>query len=575
MAYKTGEPNVKTLNNVVIKLRNDTAANWASSAYVLAKGELGLDTTNSVIRIGDGVNTFSNLPNATAVIAEASAYDATTNTGGKDRNHGGIKVNGTDINVFTLTVADTSVIGAVLSTAVDTNGYATINGDSVPGYVTVNADGSMTVKVVSAAEKLQTARTITFAESAANAGDTDATGNFTFDGSANVTTQLTLVNSGVTANDGVNDDPYVAVKVDAKGRVVEGTEATDFIATAQNTDVVNAKTSTLGLVKSAFDEKDAANADSNVGKVAIDANGNMSVTRVAEANTFHTARTLSISGAGTGSVSFDGSADADIALTLTDTSVTSATAYNSETHTATLTKVTVNNKGLVVGGEATIAAADVNDFNSSVQTIIDNNAVVSYGEGTAAATAGKLVKLNSSGKISDDFIPALGIGQVYSTNDYTNLTTNKATYVATNNIQAGDIVVVEADITGLTTEVAISAAKANDGTYIYVDNTNSGNGTFVLIKAPGAAIQSVNGHVGPTVTLITNDIAETAGTIADSLAGGASDTTNNRYFTQARVKGYLDNISVRSTFSDGAHVVLDTDSFVINAGDSTGSTTGA
>ena len=562
MAYQTGSPNIKTLNNVVIQLRNDTAANWAASSYVLARGELGLDTTNSVIKIGDGTSVFSALPNAGSVIEAASAYDAETNPGGKDRNHGGIKVNGTDINTFTLTVADTSVIGAVLSTAVDANGYATVSGNSVPGYVTVNVDGSMTVKVVAAAEKLQTARTIAFADSGTNI--TDATGSFNFDGSGNVTTQLTLVD----VNNENTSKEFFAVNIDNKGRVTAAKEASEVIAT-------DGASGTLGLVKSAFDDTANANADTNKGKVAIDASGNMSVTRVEEADKFHTARTVAISGAGTASASFDGSDNINLTLTLADTAVTNAAAYDNVTERATLTKVIVNNKGLVVGGDATIAAADVNDFTSSVQTIIDNNAIVSYGEGTATDAQGKLVKLDSNGKISDDFIPNLAIGQVFTTADYTNLTTNKATFISTNSIQAGDIVVVEADITGLTTEAAISAAKANDGTYIYVDNANSGSGTFVLIKAPGAAIQSVNSHVGPTVTLITNDINEVAGSIDNSLAGAAADAANNRYFTQARVKGYLDTISVRDTFSDGSHVVLDTDSFVLACGNASGATVGA
>lgn len=44
-----------------IKLRRDTSSNWASSNPVLALGEPGYDTTNKELRIGNGVDTWTNL----------------------------------------------------------------------------------------------------------------------------------------------------------------------------------------------------------------------------------------------------------------------------------------------------------------------------------------------------------------------------------------------------------------------------------------------------------------------------------------------------------------------------------
>ncbi len=46
---------------MTIKLRRDTAANWASVNPVLASGQPGWDTTNEELRIGDGVSTWSAL----------------------------------------------------------------------------------------------------------------------------------------------------------------------------------------------------------------------------------------------------------------------------------------------------------------------------------------------------------------------------------------------------------------------------------------------------------------------------------------------------------------------------------
>jgi len=52
-----------------IKLRRDTAANWTLEDPVLAEGEPGYDTTNNILKIGDGSSTWSGL---------ASIYEPST-----------------------------------------------------------------------------------------------------------------------------------------------------------------------------------------------------------------------------------------------------------------------------------------------------------------------------------------------------------------------------------------------------------------------------------------------------------------------------------------------------------------
>ena len=46
---------------VTIKVRQDTAANWESKNPVLASGEFGFDTTNSLLKIGDGATAWTDL----------------------------------------------------------------------------------------------------------------------------------------------------------------------------------------------------------------------------------------------------------------------------------------------------------------------------------------------------------------------------------------------------------------------------------------------------------------------------------------------------------------------------------
>lgn len=63
----------KTLTNVTIKMRQDTAANWAlANSYTLKLGELGLDTTNHIIKVGDGEHKWKDLTAKIAFINEIS-----------------------------------------------------------------------------------------------------------------------------------------------------------------------------------------------------------------------------------------------------------------------------------------------------------------------------------------------------------------------------------------------------------------------------------------------------------------------------------------------------------------------
>jgi hypothetical protein len=54
---------MSTVTNVRFQLRRDTATNWASAGNpVLLSGEPGYDTTNKILKVGDGSSTWSLLP---------------------------------------------------------------------------------------------------------------------------------------------------------------------------------------------------------------------------------------------------------------------------------------------------------------------------------------------------------------------------------------------------------------------------------------------------------------------------------------------------------------------------------
>lgn len=99
----------QTLNNVKIILRGGTSTEWASSDPVLSVREVGVDSSFSPARfkIGDGVKKWSELEWA-GTLVEAS----TTN--------GNIKVNGSEVTVYTLPSVGTA--GTYTKVTTDANG---------------------------------------------------------------------------------------------------------------------------------------------------------------------------------------------------------------------------------------------------------------------------------------------------------------------------------------------------------------------------------------------------------------------------------------------------------------------
>lgn len=151
--------------NVRIKIKHDTETNWATSTLVPLKGEWCLDTTNNIIKIGDGTHTFANLP--------------------------GI--------------------------------------------------------CVGEADKLHTACTIAFEAQEADDSDlenpisaisTDVEGRFSFDGSQNISTQLTLVN--ITRTDATADNTatevITGITSDTKGRITATNKMDAIAETTGSTD---------------------------------------------------------------------------------------------------------------------------------------------------------------------------------------------------------------------------------------------------------------------------------------------------------------------------------------------------
>lgn len=145
-----------------------------------------------------------------------------------------------------------------------------------------------------------------------------ASGNASFDGSADTNIAITLTDSGVVA--GV----YQKVTVNVKGLVTGGGAlAASDIPSLDWGKIVSGKPTTL--------------AGYGITDGAQGANGAALVAKKLES-----ARTFSVSGAASGSGSFDGTANTNIALTLANSGI-AAGSY---------AKITVNAKGLAVGSTA-------------------------------------------------------------------------------------------------------------------------------------------------------------------------------------------------------------------------------
>lgn len=61
-----------------IQIRRDTASQWSSNNPVLALGEMGFDTTNNQIRVGDGVTPWLGLEVLSSGPASGVTYNNST-----------------------------------------------------------------------------------------------------------------------------------------------------------------------------------------------------------------------------------------------------------------------------------------------------------------------------------------------------------------------------------------------------------------------------------------------------------------------------------------------------------------
>jgi len=126
---------------MTIQLRRDTAANWASVNPVLASGQPGYDTTNKILKIGDGVTAWASLTGIGTGTGSVSSVSVATANG-----FSGSVANPTTTPAITVSTSVTGILkgnGTAISAAVAGTDYLTPtgNGSGLTGITSSQVSG--------------------------------------------------------------------------------------------------------------------------------------------------------------------------------------------------------------------------------------------------------------------------------------------------------------------------------------------------------------------------------------------------------------------------------------------------
>ena len=215
---------------MTIQLRRDTAANWSSVNPVLASGQPGYDTTNKILKIGDGSVTWSSLPQIGGTGTVTTVSVATAN------GFSGSVANATTTPAITITLQDANGSQAGKLTASDWNTFNSKQSALVSGtnIKTVNGNsllGSGNL-VISAGGVTAGTSTVSFGVTETNEAQLVVTGQTGILAGSKVVASIgTTATSDYTAN----DHKYlgsIGVSV-TTGNVIAGTGFTIFVRSYQ------------------------------------------------------------------------------------------------------------------------------------------------------------------------------------------------------------------------------------------------------------------------------------------------------------------------------------------------------
>jgi phage-related tail fiber protein len=227
----------------------------------------------------------------------------------------------------------------------------------------------------------------------------------------------------------------------------------------------------------------------------------------ASADKLATSRKIGTSGDVTGTpTNFDGSADITIPMTLTNTGVTAGT----------YSKVTVDSKGRVTGGNS-LTATDIPSL--TLAKISDAGTSASKNVGV---NPNDVVGVGSNGKIDTNLIPSIAITETFPV-------TSTAQMTLLTHAEIGDVAVVNPDGSHATSYIL----SANDPTVL----TN-----WILLNTP-SDVTTITGNAGSASKLQTaRNINITGGATGTGSFDGSSDVNINVSLNDTYTKNEVDNL---------------------------------
>ena len=318
----------------LIQVRRDTLANWNSNDPVLANGEIAFVTNENKFKVGNGTDSFTELP-----YLQADAYidsvilgtDTTGNYAAQVTGTGaGISVTGSgeSASVVIENTGVTSLSGTANEVEVSAStGSVTL---SLPSTINANTTGN-----AATATALQTARTISLGG--------DLSGSASFDGTGNIT---------------------ITASVDSQSSV-------NSIAGTENEITVSA----------------------SVGDITLSLPDTINANTTGTAASLTTARTIALSGDVSGSVTFDGSASVDISTQIQPNSVELGT----DTAGNYVSQVTSTGNGLSVTGTGESASVVIENTGVTALSGTANEVEVSASTGSVTISLPSTINANTTG----------------------------------------------------------------------------------------------------------------------------------------------------------------------------------
>ena len=318
-------------NAIAISTTDDVDEGYVNKYYTDDRARAALSVTGN-LTYNPLTGVFGYVTPNTDGITEGSTNKYYTDT--RVRNALSASGSGLSYNSTSGTYTVNSTPNANANTIV----FRDVNGNFSAGTITATLQGNAATTT-----RLATARTIAITG--------DATWTTTFDGSANVTSGLTLatVNSNTGSFGATNKT--LSVTVDAKGRVTALSQADINITSAQVTDWATAvRTTAGGMFTSNTEFGVAASYNSTTGKVDFD---------VADFD-------LTFTGDATGTNTVTNLTNTTVSLTLADTGITAGVVGGANA----IPVLTLDSKGRVVGYNTTvpnITASSVSNFAEAAQ----------------------------------------------------------------------------------------------------------------------------------------------------------------------------------------------------------------